>query len=47
MKNYLIGFLREFEYDAADAAHLLGVYDAILQNEEANALLSEAQKTEL
>ncbi|MBO5269586.1 MAG: hypothetical protein J6B77_02290 [Clostridia bacterium] len=42
MRNYLIGFLREFEYDAADAAHLLGVYDTIAQSEEASALLSEA-----
>ena len=42
MKEYLIRFFREFEYDSNDAAFLLGVYDAIAKNTAAYALLQAA-----
>ena len=42
MKNYLIDFFNDFEYDAKDAQILLSAYQCITSNEAANTLLSEA-----
>lgn len=42
MKEYLIGFFKDFEYDTDDAAQLLCAYEAISVNEAANKLLCEA-----
>ena len=42
MREYLICFFREFEYDDRDSAQLLGAYDRIIANEAANKLLHDA-----
>lgn len=42
MRSYLTEFFNEFAYERADAEHLLSTYDAIIANEEANALLTQA-----
>lgn len=41
MKEYLIEFFKEFEYENADAQCLLNAYDKIAVNENANKLLEE------
>ena len=35
MKDYLIWFLKDFEYDQTDAEHLLAAYDTVMANPEA------------
>ena len=45
MRSYLTDFFREFEYEAADAAHLLATYDAIVASAEAAQLLTDALST--
>ncbi|MBQ8716516.1 MAG: hypothetical protein IJY43_01560, partial [Clostridia bacterium] len=42
MRSYLTEFFKDFAYERADAEHLLSTYDAIIANEEANALLTQA-----
>ena len=42
MKEYLIGFFKDFEYESNDAACLLAAYDKIMANEDASQLLGEA-----
>ena len=42
MKGYLTEFFNEFEYEQADAEHLLLTYDKIAENEEASRILAEA-----
>ena len=42
MKEYLINFFKEFEYDAEDASYLLSVYEKISASEDANTILREA-----
>lgn len=42
MKEYLIGFFKDFEYKSNDAACLLAAYDKIMANETASQLLGEA-----
>lgn len=42
MREYLIGFFREFEYEDTDARHLLRAYDTIAANETASKLLIDA-----
>ena len=42
MREYLLGFFKEFEYDAKDAERLISAYDNIVANEAANKLLAEA-----
>ena len=37
MREYLIGFWKEFDYSAEDSAYLLSVYDEILSNQETAA----------
>ena len=42
MRNYLISFFKEFEYDERDAECLLGAYDLILENPRASEILFDA-----
>ena len=42
MREYITAFFRDFEYDNADAAYLISVYDKITSNEEAAAILADA-----
>lgn len=44
MREYLKSFFTEFEYDPADAAILLDVYDKISGREDTNAVWNEALK---
>lgn len=41
MREYLISFFKEFNYEEQDAAHLLATYDAIAANAEANDILTQ------
>lgn len=41
MREYLISFFKEFEYEDKDAQHLLYAYDIITSKESANKLLRE------
>ncbi len=45
MREYLQKFFISFEYDAADAEYLLGVYDKIANREDTLAVWNEAIKT--
>ncbi len=42
MRTYLIEFFKDFDYDAADAAYLLEVYDRIVADEKTAALWNRA-----
>ena len=39
MKEYLINFFNEFDYEDKDARYLFCVYEKIAENESANNLL--------
>ncbi len=41
MREYIINFFKEFEYEDIDARQLLSAYDKITSNKTANRLLSE------
>lgn len=42
MREYLLNFFERFEYDAEDAAYLLGVYDRVMDNETSADLWGRA-----
>lgn len=41
MRDYVVDFFKEFEYEDADAQHLLGAYDKIVAEETSKKLLDE------
>ncbi len=42
MRDYLISFFKEFEYEKEDAEFFISVYDEIAANEKASSILNEA-----
>lgn len=45
MREYLVNFLNEFNYEQKDASELISAYDKIVENKEAKSLLDNVLKT--